>query len=96
MDKSKLINELKIAYELSSQYEGGYSDMFTDAREFSVALKEAIESLESGNDSKVKDLWSWFAPTTEWDDLIGEKGLELGNSIFKKIQQYIEQNKIKI
>ena len=96
MQKSILIKELWQAQKLSSRYEGGYSGEFLNAKEFSKALKEAIELFESGNDCSLKDLMSWFAPTTEWDDFIGEEGMKLGNSIFDKIGQYIEQNNIKI
>jgi hypothetical protein len=65
MNNDILIQELKEAYQLASQYEGGYSGKFLDAREFADALKESIELFEAGDDSCVKDLWLYFAPTTE-------------------------------
>ncbi len=96
MNKNKLIKELKEAYHLASQYEGGYSGEFLDAKDFSEALKKAIALFESGDDSCAKDLWVWFAPTTAWDDFVGLEGMELGNSIFEKLDQYIKENKIEI
>ena len=94
VNKTALIEELKTAYQLVSQCEGGYSGDFLDAREFAVALKEAITLFESGDDTCVKNLWLWFAPTTAWDDFVGSEGMELGNSIFEKLEQYITEKKI--
>ncbi len=96
MNKTTLIEELKDAYQLAAQYEGGYSGAFFDAKEFAAALKEAITLFESGDDTCVRNLWLWFAPTTAWDDFVGSEGMELGNSIFEKLEQYIAENKIKI
>ena len=96
MKKAKLIRELKKACQIVSQYEGGYSGEFLDAREFSAALNEAIKQFEDGDDSCVKNLWLWFAPTTAWDDFVGLEGLELGNSIFEKLELYIKKNNIEI
>jgi hypothetical protein len=96
MNKTALIKELKDAYQLAIQYEDGYSGEFFDAKEFAVALNEAITLFESGDDTCVRNLWLWFAPTTAWDDFVGSKGMELGNSIFGKLEQYIAENNIKI
>ncbi len=96
MNKIALIRELKDAHQLVSQYEGGYSGEFLDAKEFAAALKEAIVLFESGDDTCVRNLYLWFAPTTAWDDFVGLEGMELGNSIFEKLQQYIKENTIKI
>ena len=95
-NKTVLIEELKTAYQLAAQYEGGYSGEFSDAREFAAALKEAITLFESGDDTCVRKLWLWFAPTTAWDDFVGSEGMELGNSIFEKLKRYMAANKIKI
>ncbi len=96
MNKIALIEDLKDAYQLAAQYEGGYSSEFFDAKEFAVALKEAIILFESGNDTSVKNLWLWFAPTSAWDSFVGSEGMELGNSIFKKLELYIVENNIKV
>ncbi|MFQ3639150.1 MAG: hypothetical protein SNJ62_03965 [Chloracidobacterium sp.] len=95
MNKTALIEELKTAYQLVAQYEGGYSGEFFDAREFAEALKKAITLCESGDDTCVRKLWLWFAPTTAWDDFVGSEGMELGNSIFEKLEQYMTEKKIK-
>jgi hypothetical protein len=96
MNKTALIKELKNAYQLVSQYEGGYSGNFIDSKDFAAALKDAIALFESGDDTIVKNLWLWFAPTTAWDDFVGLEGTELGNSIFGKLEQYIVENNIKV
>jgi hypothetical protein len=93
--KNELIKELKLACEIASQYSGGYSGEFLDATEFYSALKSAVSDFENGDDSKIKDLWIWFAPTTAWDDFIGSDASNLANSIFNKITKYIEEQKIK-
>ena len=95
MDKTALIEELKDAYQLARQYEGGYSSGFFGAQEFAAALKEEIILFESGDDRVVKNLWLWFAPTTAWDSFVGSDGIEFGNSIFEKLKQYIVENNIK-
>ncbi len=96
MNKTALIEELKDAYQLVAQYEGGYSGGFFNAKEFAAALNEAIRLFESGDDTGVKNLWLWFAPTTTWDTFVGSEGIELGNSIFEKLEQYIAENNIKV
>jgi hypothetical protein len=95
MNKTVLIEELKDAHQLVAQYEGGYSCGFFDATEFAVALKESIILFESGDDTCLKNLHLWFAPTTAWDSFVGSEGIELGNSIFEKLGQYIAENNIK-
>ena len=96
MNKEALIRELKEAYQLASQYEGGYSDESLDAKDFAEALSKAITLFEGGDDSCIKDLWLWFAPTTAWDYFVGFEGMELGNSIFEKLDQYIKEKGIEI
>ena len=96
MSKNTLIKELKDAYQLVSQSEGGYSGEFLDAKDFAEALNKSIVLFDSGDNSCAKALWLWFAPTTAWDDFVGLEGMELGNSIFEKLDKYIKENDIKI
>ncbi len=96
MNKTALIEELKEAHQLITHYDGGYSGEFFDAKEFAVALKKAITLFESGDETSVRNLWLWFAPTTVWDDFVGLEGMVLGNSIFRKLNEYILENNIKI
>jgi len=91
-----LIGNLKKACEVASQYSGGYSGEFLDAQEFHQALVEAVIAFENGDISQVKSLWVWFAPTAVWDDFVGMEGIELGNSIFSQLQNYISNCGIKI
>ncbi|MCP4535729.1 MAG: hypothetical protein GY832_01115 [Chloroflexi bacterium] len=96
MNRNKLIIELEQALAIVSRYEGGYSGEFLDAKEFAVALQEAIGKFKAGDDSCVKDLRLWFAPTTAWDDFVGYTGIELGHSIFEQLDKYIKKNKIEM
>jgi len=96
MKKIDLIDELKRAHNVAEKYEGGNSGEFLDAKEFASALNEAIQNFESSDDSCVKNLWLWFAPTSVWDDLIDIDETELGNSCFEKLEQYIKEYEVKI
>lgn len=78
-----LINELKIAEKILSDYSGGYSGKYSSAEEFHSDLVNRIEKLENGDITVIDELWIWFAPTCQWDDFVGN--LELGESIFQKL-----------
>lgn len=47
----------------------------------------ACEQLQAGDisDDVHKELWRIFAPTCDWDDVIGD--VDLGNAIFDLIEQ---------
>ena len=97
-DRSKqaLITDLKKACKIASEYIGGYSGEFLDAKDFYGALKESISLFENGDDSQAVKLWSWFSPTTAWDDFVGAEGGDLGNSIYCQLRAYIDDRAIKI
>ncbi|MFT5820854.1 MAG: hypothetical protein ACI8ZM_002102 [Crocinitomix sp.] len=82
-----LIQELDLAEKLVSEFSGGHSGEFLSAEEFHRALKERILILKRGDLTVLGDLWYWFAPTCAWDDFVGMDGLDLGNSIFEKLDQ---------
>jgi len=95
--KLQLITELKQACVIASNYQGGYSGEFLDAKEFHQALNASIQAFEKGDDTQAKNLWLWFAPTTAWDDFIREEGAaKIANSIFSKLEAYIKEHDIKI
>ena len=96
MKKIDLIEELKRAHKVAANYVGGNSGEFSDAKEFASALNETIQNFESGDDTCVKKLWIWFAPTSAWDDFIDSDELGLGDSVFEKLEQYVKENEVKI
>ena len=52
------------------------------------ALIDAIDDIEYGNQTDLTRFWFWFAPTTAWDDFVGEEGIELGNRIFDRVDRW--------
>jgi hypothetical protein len=77
----RLIQLLGQAIDLAAQYSGGYSERFLGAEEFAAALHNALEQLNAGDKSVIETLWLWFLPTSDWDDLVGWEGVDLGNKI---------------
>lgn len=78
-----LINDLKEAEKILSEYSGGYSGEHMSAEEFHQDLKARIVELENENEAVLEDVWIWFAPTCQWDDFVGDA--ELGERIFQQI-----------
>jgi hypothetical protein len=50
---------------------------------FYVAFSDSIAKLTSGDLTQLHKQYFWFAPTCDWDDLIGKDGQALGNEIFE-------------
>lgn len=88
-----LIEDLYEAEKLLSRYSGGYSDQFLSAEEFHNALINKIDDIEFGNQTDLSELWTWFAPTSAWDDFVGEEGEYLGNRIFTRLDKWMKGNK---
>lgn len=84
----ELLAELKKAHALACKLSGGYSEGFLSAEEFSAALGNAISELETGNDAVIEDLYLWFLPTSDWDDFIKIKGLDLGQRVLRLLTTY--------
>jgi len=78
-----LINDLKEAEKILSEYSGEYSGQNFSAEEFHKNLKDRIFELENGNKAVLEDLWIWFAPTCQWDEFVGD--VPLGERIFQQI-----------
>lgn len=78
-----LINDLKEAEKILSEYSGGYSGQYISAEEFHKDLKDRIFKLENGNEAVLEDLWIWFAPSCQWDEFVGDA--ILGERIFQQI-----------
>ena len=81
MDITTLLTELNKAHELASEFSGGYSERFADAESFAQALGQAVSKLEGGDMSVLPQLSLWFLPTSDWDDLVGADGIELGQRV---------------
>jgi len=83
--KNILIQDLKQAEQIASQFTGGYSGSFSSAETFHKTLSETISRFENGDESAIDELWIWFAPTSHWDDFVGDSNL--GNRIFEHLKQ---------
>lgn len=82
-----LIKLLDKAEKLAGQFSGGYSNNFLSAQEFHEALTASINKLKAGDYDQLNDLWMWFAPTCDWDDLISKDGEDLANEIFAIVKE---------
>ena len=78
----ELLDLLEEAEMLASEFTGGYSNHFSSAEEFHEMLANAIEELKHGSDTVLNEMRVWFAPTCDWDDLIGKDGEHLANRIY--------------
>jgi len=85
--KTQLIHLLDEAERVVSKYSGGSSGVTLSAEEFHQDLKISIQKFKSGDLSQLNQFWIWFAPTSTWDDFVGQKGEELGNQIFELIDE---------
>ena len=83
--KKRLIKLLDEAELILSNYSGGYSGSYIDARKFLKDLKSSIKSYKSGDNSELSNFHLWFAPTCHWDDFVGSEGLQIGNEIFRLV-----------
>lgn len=88
----ELIEDLHAAVKILSNYEGGHSGEFLSAQEFHQALEDAIDDIEFGNKTDLTRFWFWFAPTSVWDDFVGEEAVELGNRIFERVDKWKKAN----
>jgi len=75
MDRKSLINDLHKALEILSEYSGGYSGEYASAEEFYCDLRNRVQKLEHGDDSVLAELQTWFTPTCQWDDFVGNISL---------------------
>lgn len=80
-----LIGLLEKAASLVSEYRGAYSGGHLSAEDFHRDLLASIGKLKNGRIVVLEDLWIWFAPTCQWDDLVGD--VNLGNEVFNQIEK---------
>lgn len=77
----RLLTLLDQAKELSAQFSGGYSGEFFSAEEFHDALSISIDKLKQGDTTQLRQLYTWFLPTSCWDDFVGQEGQDMANEI---------------
>ncbi|MBQ4912836.1 hypothetical protein J8L85_00205 [Maribacter sp. MMG018] len=85
--KKRLVRLLEKAEKMVSKYEGGYSGEYLSAQEFHKDLKTAIVDYKNGDDSRLDQLYIWFAPTCQWDDFVGKEGESIANEIFEIVSK---------
>ena len=88
----ELVEDLHKAEKLLAEFKGGYSNHFDSAQDFHSNLVDYIDDIEYGNRIDISELWIWFAPTCDWDDFVGLDGLELGNRIFERVDNWKKHN----
>jgi hypothetical protein len=88
-DYLRLITLLDKAEHLASQFTGGHSGRFLSAEELHQSLLQSINKLKKGDASQLNKLYTWFLPTTCWDDFVGKEGQELANEICTILQKLI-------
>ena len=88
---TNLYRLLDEAVALSATFSGGYSNHFASAEEFHLALCESIAKLKSGDTTEINTLYFWFAPTCDWDDLIGKEGQDIANALFERLSELYNQ-----
>jgi hypothetical protein len=93
-DLELLFELLDKAEKLASEFSGGYSNHFLSAEEFHAGLSKSIDKLKKGDNNEINNLYFWFAPTCDWDDLIGIDGSDLANEIFKLLSDLRDSLKI--
>ena len=49
---------------------------------------EELYEIEGDNVADFTRMWEWFTPTREWESLVGNRGKELGNNIFRIIDKW--------
>jgi hypothetical protein len=80
------------AEKILAEFKGGYSNRFDSAQDFRSHLVDFIDDIEFGNQTDLSELWIWFAPTCDWDDLVGMTGVEIGNRIFERVDNWKKHN----
>ena len=84
----ELLDDLHEAEEFLLNFKGSYSGEFLSAESFHEALVDAIDGIEEGNKTDLTKFYIWFAPKSQWDELTGANGMELGNRIFERVNKW--------
>ena len=84
----ELFIDLDKAEQILSKLSGGYSGNFVSAEEFYKVFTEELNDLKHQNVPDFKQVCIWFAPTSAWDDFVGIDGMELGNRIYERANNW--------
>ncbi|MBL8005029.1 MAG: hypothetical protein JNL36_08025 [Candidatus Kapabacteria bacterium] len=94
-DLQKLIDLLKRANSLLSEFSGGYSGEFMSAEEFHEKLTEVITYLEESKLEYLLDILVWFVPVSCWDDFVGIHDTEkLADQIYELAMKLYKPEKL--
>ena len=78
----RLITLLERVNKLANNFSGEYLHHFHSGSEFGSRILLSIENLKENNFSELNDIYNSFHPDSEWHDLTGEQGKEIGAEIF--------------
>lgn len=70
------------AEAIAAGYTGGQSSSFASAEALTKAIHLAVLKLRFKDKSDIPSLYLWFAPTGNWDSIIGPACTDTGNKIF--------------
>lgn len=79
----ELIGELEKAHIILLEQKSGCSDNFENPKEFALAIDDERDSIEYGNQIELYNIWKWFAPTCDWDDMVSSEHQDVANRIFE-------------
>lgn len=99
-DLFELFDDLKEAIKLLTETEPAKESR--GLIDFRNAFIEEFHEVEVDNVADFTQIWKWFTPGKEWDNLTGLKGKELGKNIFdivdrwKRNQDFLPLTKVEL
>jgi hypothetical protein len=77
----ELFDDLHAAEKLLTDITTGKEE--SEFAQFKNEFLEELYEIKGDNVADFTRIWEWFAPTKEWDTLVGERGKQLGDNIFR-------------
>jgi len=94
----ELFDDLHEAEQLlNSRISNGERD-----EKFKIEFIDALGEIEGDNVADFTRIWRWFSPNSDWDNIVGRDGEELGKRIFtrtdrwKRNQEFIPWTKVSL
>jgi hypothetical protein len=86
-DIEKLDNLLLVAAQHLARIDGPIYSTFSSGAEMAAFVLACRDSLAHGQLTQIqkRELWKFFAPTSEWDDVDGD--VALGNEIYSLVNK---------
>jgi hypothetical protein len=81
---NRLVAELERAERFVWKYR--HAEESQEVEELRLKLEKAIRRIKQDDLKALDDLWAWFMPVGEWDQLTRPKGTALGERIFERIR----------